>query len=81
MVALGQSKLRVKRPRLRDSAGEVAVPAYTALAHDGELSPRIADILVGNVSTRKYARVVHRGADVLGISKNAASRTFVKESA
>jgi putative transposase len=81
VVAVGQSKLRVKRPRLRNSAGEVAVPAYTALAHDGELSRRIADILVCNVSTRKYARVVHRGADALGISKSAVSRSFVKESA
>jgi putative transposase len=81
VVAVGQSKLRVKRPRLRNGAGEVAVPAYTALAHDGDLSRRIADILVCNVSTRKYARVVHRGADALGISKSAVSRSFVKESA
>ena len=81
VVAVGQSKLRVKRPRLRNGAGEVAVPAYAALAHDGDLSRRIADILVCNVSTRKYARVVHRCADEVGISKSAVSRTFVKESA
>jgi hypothetical protein len=42
------------------------------LATDGDLSQRIADILVCNVSTRKYARVVHRCADELGISKNLA---------
>ena len=65
VVALGQSKLRVKRPRLRDRAGEVAVPAYAALTQDGDLSRRIADILACNVSRRKYARVVHRGADAL----------------
>jgi putative transposase len=81
VVAVGHSKSRVQRPRLRNAAGEVAVPAYAALAHDGELSRRIADILVCNVSTRKYARVVHRGADALGISKSAVPRTFVKESA
>ena len=81
VVAVGHSKLRVKRPRLRNGAGEVAVPAYAALAHDGDLSRRIADILVCNVSTRKYARVVHRCADEVGISKSAVSRTFVKESA
>ena len=34
-----------------------------------------------NVSTRKYARVVNRGADALGLSKSAVSRAFVKESA
>ena len=80
VVAIGQSKLRLQRPRLRDVDGEVAVPAYAALAGEGDLSRRIADILVCNVSTRKYARVVHRCADQLGISKSAVSRQFVKES-
>ena len=81
VVAVGHSKLRVKRPRLRGASGEVAVPAYNALATDGELGRRIADILVCNVSTRKYARVVHRCTDELGISKSAVSRQFVKQSA
>ena len=81
VVNLGQSKMQVKRPRLRTTSGEVAVPAYAALANDGDLSRRIADILVCNVSTRKYARVVHRCADELGISKSAVSRQFVKQSA
>jgi len=81
VVNLGHSKLHVKRPRLRSDKGEVGIPAYTALAQDGELSRRIADILVCNVSTRKYARVVHRCADELGISKSAVSRQFVKQSA
>jgi putative transposase len=81
VVNLGHSKLQVKRPRLRSVKGEVTVPAYAALAQDGDLSRRIADILVCNVSTRKYARVVHRCADELGISKSAVSRQFVKQSA
>lgn len=81
VVNLGQSKLRVQRPRLSGAKGEVAVPAYAALVNDGDLSRRIADILVCNVSTRKYARVVHRCADELGISKSAVSRQFVKQSA
>jgi len=81
VVTLGHSKLRVKRPRLRAASGEVGVPAYNALATDGDLARRIADILVCNVSTRKYARVVHRCVDELGISKSAVSRQFVKQSA
>ena len=56
------------------------MPAYTALANDSDLSRRMADILVCNVSTRKYARVVHRCAEEVGISKSAVSRQFVKES-
>ncbi len=81
VVRLGQSKLHVRRPRLRGASGEVGVPAYSALATDADLSRRIADILVCNVSTRKYARVVHRCTDELGISKSAVSRQFVKQSA
>jgi putative transposase len=81
VVAIGQAKLRVQRPRLRGVVGEVAVPAYAALSTDEDLSRRIADILVCNVSTRKYARVVHRCAEELGISKSAVSREFVKQSA
>ena len=81
VVALGHAKLAIKRPRLRSPAGEVEVPAYAALAKDADLSRRIADILVCNVSTRKYARVVHRCAGELGISKSAVSRQFVKQSA
>ena len=81
VVALGNAKLRVQRPRLRNAAGEVAVPGYVALAAGSELSQRIADILVCNVSTRKYSRVVHRCAEEVGISKSAVSRQFVKQSA
>ena len=80
-VAIGQAKVRVQRPRLRDAQGEVAVPAYAALAGDSDLARRMADILVCGVSTRKYARVVHRCAKEVGISKSAVSRQFVKESA
>jgi transposase-like protein len=81
VVNLGKTKLRVQRPRLRSVGGEVSVPAYDALSKDADLSRRIADILVCNVSTRKYARVVHRSAGELGISKSAVSRQFVKQSA
>jgi putative transposase len=81
VVALGRAKVRVQRPRLRSSAGEVAVPAYEALARDVQLSQRMADVLMCNVSTRKYERVVHRCAQEVGISKSAVSRQFVKSSA
>ncbi len=80
-VNLGTSKLKVARPRLRGPAGEVALPGYAALAGDDSLSRRIADVLTCNVSTRKYARVMYRCADEMGISRSAVSRHFVKDSA
>jgi predicted transcriptional regulator len=48
---------------------------------DEGISRRVADVLVYNVSIRKYARVVHRCAAEVGISKSAVSRQFVKQSA
>ncbi len=81
VVSIGQAKLKVSRPRLRDGLGEVKIPAYEQLATDERLARRIADILVAGVSTRKYARVVHQSAKTLGISKSAVSRQFVKDSA
>lgn len=80
-VSIGQAKLKVSRPRLRAAGAEVAVPAYESLRGDQALQQRIADILICNVSTRKYARVVRKSADVLGISRSAVSRQFVKQSA
>jgi transposase-like protein len=81
VVNLGSSKLKITRPRLRGPAGEVSLPGYTELACDGDLSRRIADVLTCNVSTRKYARVIYRCADEMGISRSAVSRHFVKDSA
>lgn len=81
IVHLGRSKLKVIRPRLRGSAGEVALPGYAGLAADAGLSGRIAEVLACNVSTRKYARVMYRCAEEMGISRSAVSRHFVKDSA
>jgi len=81
LVNLGSSKLKITRPRLRGPAGEVSLPGYAKLADDGDLSRRIADVLTCNVSTRKYARVMYRCADEMGISRSAVSRHFVKDSA
>ena len=81
LVNLGTSKLKVTRPRLRGPAGEVALPGYAALAGEDDLSRRIADVLTCNVSTRKYARVMYRCADEMGISRSAVSRHFIKQSA
>jgi len=81
VVNVGTSKLRVTRPRLRDRAGEVALPGYAALARNEDLSRRIADVLTCNVSTRKYARVMYQCADEMGIARSSVSRHFIKDSA
>jgi transposase-like protein len=85
VVAVGQSKLRVKRPRLRtvpDAAGksvEVEPPAYAALKEDPKLARRIMGVaLGGGVSTRKYHKILDQTAERVGISKSAVSRALKK---
>jgi len=85
VVCMGQSKLRVGRPRLRampDEAGksvEVEPPAYTALKKDPKLAGRMMDVaLGGGVSTRKYKKTLQETSDAVGISKSAVSRALKK---
>jgi len=83
VVAMGHSKLRVKRPRLRtlpDAAGrsvEIEAPAYTALKHDPKLAARVMNVALGaGVSTRKYQKTLQQTADVVGVSKSQVSRSL-----
>src|SRR5271157_4779966 len=80
-VPLSNRKLRVTRPRLRQAAGEVGIPAYEALNTGPALSQRMLDILLRGVSTRNYQRVIPEMAETVGASKSAVSREFVEASA
>ena len=83
-VTLSERKLRVKRPRLRrrgqGQGGEVSVPAYEAMQSNARLGERMLEILLCGVSTRKYARVIPKMAETVGVSKSSVSREFVEAS-
>ena len=83
-VRLSDRRLRVDKPRLRKKGvgkgGEVQVPAYEAINVGGELSQRMLEILMCNVSTRNYSRVIPEMADTVGVSKSAVSRLFIEQS-
>lgn len=82
-VSLSDRKLRVKKPRLRRKGRgpgrEVEIPAYEAMNHG--LGSRLLEILMHNVSTRNYRRVLPEMAESVGISKSSVSRWFIEESA
>ena len=77
-------RVKVRRPRVRDRAGkEVNLESWEVL-HDGDLLREWAlNLMVLNVSTRKYRRAVRLpegdlpGVPGDGTSKSAASRRFV----
>ena len=83
-VRLSDRKVRVQRPRLRrkgqGQGGEVGIPAYEAINTSGRLGSRILEILMSNVSTRNYSRVIPEMADTVGVSKSSVSRAFIEES-
>ena len=79
-VRLSDRTLRVRRPRLRDAAGEVAIPAYASLQEHPGAGAKMMDTLLKGVSTRNYRGVIREMADTAGVSKSAVSREFVEAS-
>ena len=78
-VSLSDRKLRVKKPRLRRKGREGEIPAYEAM--NNGMGSRFLEILMHNVSTRNYRRVIPEMAESVGISKSSVSRQFIEESA
>ncbi len=83
-VRLSDRKLRVRKPRLRTKGPgkgrEVEIPAYEAINASGKLGDRVLEILMANVSTRNYARVIPEMAETVGVSKSSVSRNFIEQS-
>jgi putative transposase len=83
-VRLSDRKLRVRKPRLRKKGAgkdlEVEIPAYEAINANGKLGNRVLEILMSNVSTRRYERVIPQMADTVGVSKSSVSREFIEQS-
>ena len=75
----------MRKPRLRKKGkgegGEVPVPAYEAMRGSPRLSQRIWEVLMLGLSTRKYAEVLPKMAETVGVSKSEVSRHFVEGSA
>ena len=83
-VRLSERQVRVRKPRLRKKGqgrgGEVEIPAYEAINRNGELGSRMLEILMCNVSTRHYSRVIPQMTDTVGVSKSSVSRQFIEQS-
>ena len=76
-VPLGDRHVRLRRPRLRDGSGEVAIPAYECLKRNPTAGTRLRRLVMAGVSTRKYAEVVPPMAQTVGILRSSVSRKLV----
>jgi len=84
-VYLGDRKLAVERPRLRQrrqgqDTEVVVVPAYAALQNRKAMQKRMLEILMNGVSTRSYRQVIPEMAESLGISKSSVSQETIEAS-
>lgn len=73
----GDRLVRLRRPRLRDGSGEVAIPAYECLKKNPKAGARLRKLVMAGVSTRNYAEVVPPMAETVGISRSSVSRRLV----
>jgi len=78
-LVMGGRRVRVRRPRVRDEEGEVALPSWEAFSAEDPLHERALEQMMVGVSTRKYGRSLEPLAvdvEPRGTSRSAVSRRF-----
>ena len=79
-VVLGGRKVAIQRPRVRTTAGEVALPTFHTMAATDPLDRRVVEQMLVGVATRQSARSLEPLGPEMesrGTSKSAVSRRFV----
>ena len=83
-VSLRDRKVKVNRPRLRRKGGgagsEVAIPAYERMNSHSRMGEQVLNVLMKNVSTRNYKKVIPEMAETVGVSRSSISRAFIEAS-
>lgn len=77
-VYLGDRKIRIVHPRLRDDRAEVALPRYTRLRQPGEFSEELLIRSLRGLSARKYGETLLSAADAFGISPSSISNRLIQ---
>jgi len=77
-VYVGDQKIKVKRPRLRDTeTGEISLKSYENLRKSGQFSEEILEKLLRGMSAQKYEETVLESAKAFGVSPSAISKKVV----
>jgi transposase-like protein len=77
-VYLGDRKVRITHPRLRDDRTEVILPCYRRMRQPGEFSEELLSRSLRGLSGRKYRETVVSAADAFGISPSAVSHRLIQ---
>jgi putative transposase len=75
---IGDQKVKVTRPRLRDEEqGEVPLKSYARLHATGDFSEELLEKILRGVSAQKYTETVRDAARAFGVSPSAVSQKMV----
>ena len=75
---IGDQKVKVTRPRLRDmEQGEVPLKSYARLHATGDFSEELLEKILRGVSAQKYTETVMDAARAFGVSPSAVSQKMV----
>ncbi len=80
-VYIGDQKIRVAHPRLRDPLGEITLKSYKKLKDPGSFSEELLGKVLRGISCRKYAETVIEAAGAFGVSAGTVSRHIIAATA
>ena len=79
---IGDQKVKVTRPRLRDvEQGEVPLKSYARLHATGDFSEELLEKILRGVSAQKYSETVLGAARAFGVAPSAVSHKMVEVTA
>jgi len=77
-IYLGDRKVRILHPRLRDDRAEVTLPCYTRLRQPGEFSEELLTRSLRGLSGRKYRETIGSVAEAFGVSPSSISSRLIQ---
>ncbi len=82
-VYLGEQKVAITVPRVRDVSANAEVPldSYQALQDSRRIDERILAHVINGISTRKYERAAEAVPECFGVKKSSVSRKFIAATA
>ncbi|HMB01411.1 MAG TPA: transposase, partial [Spirochaetota bacterium] len=72
-VYLGDRKVKIKKPRLRDRNGEVNLKLYERLKDPGQFSEELLSKVFNGLSMRRYKETLSDAGEALGVSPGSIS--------
>lgn len=76
-VYIGDQKVRVEHPRLRDKHGEIQLKSYERLKEPEGFSEELLTKVLRGISCQKYAETVVQAAQAFGVSASSVSQHII----